>query len=705
MGITATCQSCNRKYAAPDSMAGKTVKCRTCGDMILLPMPDVEGELGFEPDDEFSSPPRSLDDTPPAMEVPAATMKDPSAGSTAQGIKVPNATRRTARTQDRARDTGMALPESESATVVTYTPPASPWTEWYRHPYALKIDYWLPRAVVVLGVIWLAISMIMASDNLPVWMLMSRLGVLELCYLALVFPLSLVGVRIGSGIYGEAMPRDAAWRGFASYIPALTISVVLWNAGGGTTPALVMGAFLGLAISAAVVMVLFRLEPEKILVVAACGSGGFVLGGLGACLLVYGLNFLTIYGLSQSKNVRVPPPASPFWPGLAWDVKAENMAPTVARPGGASSARPTATKPVSPIVEPVALDPGILGLTNSKLVDRIDATGPKGNFERVLRPATPSDFAVVIRKGESNTTAVDRYDAKTWTLMGSTTIGEPPAVDGIEQAFALSPDGKRLARVAKFPRDSIQVWSYEEKRVEPLIPIEKDDGPAVIVGFAADRRLVVLLNGATPKLRWIDLGDRSRSSDVVLAAPPFAKGFAVALDPTSLRVAVACAVDGKSVILIYEPNPVTIAGATDGPRRLDVTSMGDAGIAPVGLAFSNDGRQIAAYYENGGAAYLATFDTDKANGVATAQNECIFEHAPVPARRDRVFRGSALTWFPARNSWLLYGDAVIENVPGGRVVGNLAIPGVTAQRLVADDCVELVTDVSEKRQVIRVRMH
>jgi hypothetical protein len=708
MGITATCQSCSRSYAVPDHLAGKTVKCRSCGQMIVLPTAaEFANDLSFA-DEGDSLASLGMDDTPPAMTPPEGVDQAQPAAAAPAGNR-PSQARpaRSTSTHGKADSTVAGTPTRSSSSaqeveagspVAVVTGPSGEWANWYRHPYAIKIDYWLPRILCVLGILWLCISMVSASEGLPGWVVASRLAVLGLCYVGLVFPLALVGLKIGTGISHEGMPGGAAWRAFASYLPALTISVVLWNAGGGTTPALVMGAFLGLAISAGVVMLLFRLEPERVLGVAACGSGGFVMGGLISCLLVYGVNFLTIYGLSQSKSPSIPP-VSPYWPGLAWNIQPPTATTTTA-PIKRTSPGPSGTPSsvTSPATPPA--DPGLPGLTSSPLVARVDGSGPKLKFERLLRPSTPSQFAAVFRKGEAGTTLVERFDAIGWTKTGTTTIGEPPSADTVESTYALSPDGKRLARIAKFPKPSIQVWSYVDARVEKLIPIDPADGVPSLIGCTSANHLVELLSGSVARLRWIDLSDPTVLNTVELEGQPSGRGFVVALDPTSARVAVACQNDGANYIMIYEPKPAGFAGSKEAPRRLKVAAMSDPSIAPTGLAFSPDGAQVAAYYEQGGAGLIVTYN------VSTGEQkpECIFPAAPVPSRQGNGFQGSSLAWFPGGGSWLLYGDAVIE-APGGKVVGRLAIDGVTAQRILTNELVELVMESADKpRQVVRVRL-
>src|SRR5688500_6525128 len=40
MAIPVQCEHCNKKYNAPDSMAGKRIKCRHCGKIVLIPAAD-----------------------------------------------------------------------------------------------------------------------------------------------------------------------------------------------------------------------------------------------------------------------------------------------------------------------------------------------------------------------------------------------------------------------------------------------------------------------------------------------------------------------------------------------------------------------------------------------------------------------------------------------------------------------------------------
>src|SRR5438094_1353525 len=52
MPIMVECNSCGKQYNAPDSMAGKRVKCKQCGEVFQIP---AEGGPGISVDDQLSA--------------------------------------------------------------------------------------------------------------------------------------------------------------------------------------------------------------------------------------------------------------------------------------------------------------------------------------------------------------------------------------------------------------------------------------------------------------------------------------------------------------------------------------------------------------------------------------------------------------------------------------------------------------------------
>lgn len=58
MAITAQCGSCNKKFKANDTLAGKRVKCPQCGGAITIPVPqpaDSSGSMAGLLDEESVS--------------------------------------------------------------------------------------------------------------------------------------------------------------------------------------------------------------------------------------------------------------------------------------------------------------------------------------------------------------------------------------------------------------------------------------------------------------------------------------------------------------------------------------------------------------------------------------------------------------------------------------------------------------------------
>src|SRR5438552_8916352 len=52
MAIMVECNSCGKQYNAPDSMAGKRVKCKQCAQVFQIP---AEGGAGIAVEDQLSA--------------------------------------------------------------------------------------------------------------------------------------------------------------------------------------------------------------------------------------------------------------------------------------------------------------------------------------------------------------------------------------------------------------------------------------------------------------------------------------------------------------------------------------------------------------------------------------------------------------------------------------------------------------------------
>lgn len=773
--INAECPDCGKRFVAPATLAGKRVRCRGCGSTLTLPAaaaaPDVQ--LGFRDDEQWNNPsigdkPRAvpgsaraapgsvIDDTdpgptPPTAEdtgfspvnepdAPAPANPDPASfrsrePSAADALRSAVAASRGPGTPTPSPD---ALPHSAEGTAR----PALVRSTWFWHPQVVLLDRWLPRVTVVVGLLWVAMSMASNAPGQPAWVWLSRTAVALLLYTLLAVPLAHVGLRMAAGAARRQMPRAATWRTFASFIPAMTLAVVIWNAGGGWSAMVIFGLILGLAVAGAMLLLLFRLEPVETAPYTGYGAGGFVLGLLVAGALIHVANLVTVRIITNAPQ-RPPtlPTESPLWSYVAWvepekvaDAKPAVVAP---RPPVATTARtpaptPTATVPAptptapptpAPIAQtdsPPARPPetGIFGTpvaprdpvrTEPTLPPRsaegarfstsgvVTAEAPidlGGAFGAVLRPPAPSARSVLIYRGRTgDDTRLDSYDATTWARNAVVPFSEPATAGSPTGAFtgdpltsyAVSPDGKFVARLSRVPRPEIQVFPADNlMRLERRIPVDPATNPTLL-GFFGDTRLAWQTTGPRGvEVRAADLasvawGERSISLDR-LAGPvafhPNGRQFAVAARSASGGTA------GLHLLRVYNFEAPALP-----PADARVASI-DRGIdvAPTGLALSPDGRSLAAFYPVGGG-QLAIFSGGTGAPWQPVADP-FFASSPV-GPRPAAFVGSALEFFPGGRYLLLYGDAILD-AQTGTLIDRLAVPQVVAARVTADDTVDLV---------------
>lgn len=208
-----------------------------------------------------------------------------------------------------------------------------------------------------------------------------------------------------------------------------------------------------------------------------------------------------------------------------------------------------------------------------------------------------------------------------WTLIDLQTGKSSPAMDGkmwLDGETILSPDGQYLAGTGvDFPTGtSFQVWSLKEKK--QLVNLKGDatsDTPDLALTFLDPAQLLVYSNNlSTAKLqvldvttgktlRTIELSERVAGSEKIFAVSPGGKYYVVTMHFPPPQG------DG---ILIVDLQTGKSAGQSQVPKH---GRFHNAGV-PQALAFSHDGREIAALYQSGPRNVLIIWDA--ATGKVTA---------------------------------------------------------------------------------------
>ena len=117
-------------------------------------------------------------------------------------------------------------------------------------------------------------------------------------------------------------------------------------------------------------------------------------------------------------------------------------------------------------------------------------------------------------------------------------------------------------------------------------------------------------------------------------------------------------------------------------RNVDPSS----GVTAAGLSFSPDGKGLALLLEHEGGGLLMAWDL--ASSRQTAMH--VFPAGSLTdARGQMPMHGRKFDWLAGGRAWLAYGWAVID-AESGSILGELGVPMVVEQRVMADGSIELV---------------
>lgn len=239
-------------------------------------------------------------------------------------------------------------------------------------PGSTQIDQYLPFLLVLLSAGWIAIEMLRSNELGPTWVIAARFGVFWLLYVAIVWPISVLGSSAAGRKVSVERPPHHRWRVFASFAFPTALGYVLWTIVGGVM-SFVTGVIVGLAIGVSAYYLLYRYRPAEAKQ-ALPFAGGYYVGSLiPAVAALLALNFgvqqimtasRTAHEFSVSPmgrylvwNPPVPPPvevprALPPLIKFATDVPTTTTAPTTL--GTMVDASPSTAPAVGPIVDTTA---------------------------------------------------------------------------------------------------------------------------------------------------------------------------------------------------------------------------------------------------------------------------------------------------------------------------------------------------------------
>jgi hypothetical protein len=274
---------------------------------------------------------------------------------------------------------------------------------------------------------------------------------------------------------------------------------------------------------------------------------------------------------------------------------------------------------------------------------KISATMPKNSSGGVVFPDCPSPFVAL---GSNNT---PREIREVRDLQGNRRIGSVKNATIVNAWVALSPDGQYFAA---WPagQNQIGVWAVKAEKPRGTIRVAGVAVPRLMT-FAGNNRLVAI-GGGDDLFTWhIPSGNFERS----FVIPKINAGVVAGLSPGGRYLAIAVPDFKKPFVRVVDLAGGIVAG--------EITLGGFEKTAPTchALAFSPDGAELAALYETPTESHVLIIGAADGNLALDVRiEECLRTRL----RAADWQGGHGLEWYPNKQAWLVYGQAVVERASG-----------------------------------------
>jgi len=347
----------------------------------------------------------------------------------------------------------------------------------------------------------------------------------------------------------------------------------------------------------------------------------------------------------------------------------ENRAPSMASntPGRSSQVPPRVNKPVEPPASREFLD--TFAANKSPLVAEIREIDAGAGIRDILHPLTPSPLAAIIKADESNQDVVQIWDLLSGQKQSEAAFARDAGAPG---DYAINATGTLVARVAKWPRLSLRIWSFKDQKETKAIPLNAAFGTGTVHGFLTPDKVAVRWSnrgldgveiwdantGAHGKQVTFDIFKRSPSNGVVT---PDGKFFALTNQQQRTN---------RPIFELYD-----LFGPMGGYHWYPISDMdGPVAQTPVGMAYSPDSKKLAALFEHDGQGIIycwrASDGKQLGNYPVTIATHFNFKPTPQGVR--------GLDWIADGAAWLIMGDLIVDSTTG-RPLGNLNAPPATDQ--------------------------
>lgn len=734
MQVTVVCDNCQKAYAADASLAGRRVRCRGCGNIVIVPhqpgSPGAgEGEASDGPDlDALAQVERSFAGGDAMAATRAGTHVPRQAGPVQPGqSSLPSG-------MEDVPLSGEGIEQAGRANLR------------FNFAGSNELDLILPWVMVVGSLLWMFVQSSRTNRTDAGWITLTAAVAWMGLYAGLVWPITFAMIKQAGRIVGFQLPRTARFRTFASYMPALVLTATLWMLGHGAIASAFMGALGGLLVASCCVWILFRLRPEEVPATAGLGGAGYLLGVVISGAVLFGLNTLARSIVDATGTTAIP--MSPFGAGFAWSpintaaateaemrartrtVRAERADPAVIAPP-VVEAGPSGPPPVTPQLAstvttaaaaiitdtlprgPVAdFGPQIAAPTSPLVASFSAASAMRLPVDRFIFAHTPSPFVATLQRNGDILSFVC-WDSRTWQRVNPQPI-LIKAAQGNDD-FVLSPDGTRLARTATFLRREIEVYSFATpNRMPETIPLnESAEGMQKLLGF-----LPAEPDGPLPKneriMITVDTAGKvlANAFDLVKKLPVRLKALELP-QPEGGRNLMVLTAKARYVAMVGQHSdrhiPAVRFFSMTAERLVSSHEVAITGLpsnwssTPMGFAVTTDTTAevdtvAAVLFEHPGGAIIYSCK----QGNESKAGEFVDRNGQL-SKRPAGYIGPALLWVGAGKSrcLLVYGTTLVD-MTRGEVIGQIDLPGIKDVAMI--DATTLLIACDSDRHAIAARL-
>jgi predicted Zn finger-like uncharacterized protein len=719
MPISIQCPACQRRYNVADTLAGKTVKCRECGESIPVtdpnaPDPDI---LALEDADESAAPAKG---GPSVKRCPSCRTPNP-----------PAAVRCSACGYSLRPAPAVVVEENIPLAAGSAAPKKRKFVRTPDNPTLANIDsllnliiWWGSIAALAVWIVHIARSPggISAQALLPV-------GVVIALGAVVIAPLMSIAIKVAAHFL-QFIPRNDTYNRVLLTL-LLPFSASLVSGWPSLNPSLASTILtLAAVASPALFIYLFRSEIMEWGSTVGAGLVGMFLGWFIAVALAS-----IVASATGPLYADMLPPG--VWTSLAKGQSPPPVAPKVdvaAAPAPTTATASTSPSPDEPLIAaapagPAAATPAAPGSVRADLVpnrptarhetpslfppatpatpDAAATPAPQTNFfadvqadeQNLLdiREAIPTTapfpwFLVVKGSDAGGPVTVERWSVQPLAKKGSQSFSELPQQPN---AYALSPHGDTLVAVVHFPRNQLEISNFESKappRVVPF-PVERLNAVPSLTGFLDLSHYGVrwTFGGITNFQIW-----NTTASSSHMIAPEMEPGpNNIAFSPDGRWLAtIGRGPMGVQQIILYNVGTGVVA------RRISPTSEL---FKSTGLAFSPDSTQIALCAVLSNVTTVLTFKVQ--NGLPVLSQMLGTADATPSNATAHPANGAATTpgllWLQNGLAWLINGNDLYETT-AGKNIGSLNLPDVLDLQLAGANSVLILQKTADntKRLVV-----